>query len=177
MLQILQGVVYTSSSRITAVAVMKANTGNSTVLAPRMRVKLFEESVGTSFGFLMHIVIEEDLVKGKGEGGSGVGACVHAPSQIWVSVQTQIWNTVPASLLLGSLTRPDARYRAASLSSSLVDAPRALDNEGRLVISSPHLDRLTKVLDHTIWPTRARDLSKYSIFGTSLHFTCHYSRR
>ena len=135
MLQILQGVVYTSSSRITAVAVMKANTGNSTVLAPRMRVKLFEESVGTSFGFLMHIVIEEDLVKGKGEGGSGVGACVHAPSQIWVSVQTQIWNTVPASLLLGSLTRPDARYRAASLSSSLVDAPRALDNEGRLVIN------------------------------------------
>ena len=42
---------------------MKANTGNSALLAPRMRVKLFEESVGTSFGFLMHIVIEEDLIK------------------------------------------------------------------------------------------------------------------
>ena len=69
---------------------------HSALLAPRMRVKLFEESVVASFSFLMCIVIEEDLVKGKGEGGSGVGACVHAPSQIWVSVQTQIWNTVPA---------------------------------------------------------------------------------
>ena len=119
MLQILQGVVYTSSSRITAVAVMKANTGNSTVLAPRMRVKLFEESVGTSFGFLMHIVIEEDLVKGKGEGGSGVGACVHAPSQIWVSVQTQIWNTRP------SFVATLVNEAGCSLSSSLaIEQPR-----------------------------------------------------